>query len=221
MRHFDEIHALAAGHHGGAEAVEALLPRPLPAEALAAIPDDRWLSTLSRMVFSAGFNWQVVEAKWPGFENAFHRFVPGRCALMDDEALEIAAKAGGIGHMAKARAIRDNAVFFGDLAREHGSAAAWFAARPATAYAETLETLKKRGARLGGTTAQYFLRMMGADGWVTSTDMVAALQREGVIDGPPTSKKAMAAIQTAYDTWRTQSGRPNAQISRLLALSIG
>ncbi|MEM9782069.1 MAG: DNA-3-methyladenine glycosylase I [Pseudomonadota bacterium] len=221
MRRFDEIMQMAAGHHGGVEAVEAMLPSASSAAALAAIPDDRWLSTLSRCVFSAGFNWRVVEDKWPGFEDAFHGFEPGRCRLMDDEALEKAAKAGGIGHMAKARTIRDNAEFFIALAEEAGSAAAWFAARPPERFVETLEILKKRGGRLGGTTPQYFLRMMGADGFLTSTDVIAALKREGVIEGPPTSRKALAAVQAAFNAWKLESGRPLMAISRALALSIG
>ncbi|MEL6197913.1 MAG: DNA-3-methyladenine glycosylase I [Pseudomonadota bacterium] len=221
MRRFEEIFALAAGHHGGAKAVEALLQRPLGHAALTAIPDDRWLSRLSQCVFSAGFNWSVVEKKWPGFEDAFQGFAPGPISLMDDEAVEKAAKAGGIPHMAKAMAVRDNAVFFRELAAEHGSAGAFFADWPAETYADLLELMKKRGGRLGGTTAQYFLRFMGVDSFIISGDVGAALIREGVVDKAPTSKKAMAATQGAFNAWRAESGRSLTEISRTLALSVG
>ncbi|MEM6487306.1 MAG: DNA-3-methyladenine glycosylase I [Pseudomonadota bacterium] len=221
MRSFDQIFAMAAGHHGGAKAVAAALPRPLGHDALLAVPDAQWLSILSRTVFSAGFAWKVVEAKWPAFEDAFGGFVPGPITLMDDEALEIAARAGGIPHMAKARAVRDNAILFRELASEHGSAAAFFAGWPPERYDALLELLKKRGGRLGGSTAQYFLRMMGIDGWITTTDVTAALVREGVVDKAPTSRKAMAAVQGAFNAWRVESGRPLCAVSKTLALSVG
>ena len=66
VRHFDEIFEIAAARHGGLDALEATLSPPLPAAELAAIPEDRWLSTLSKCVFQAGFNWKVIENKWPG-----------------------------------------------------------------------------------------------------------------------------------------------------------
>ncbi|MEM7526697.1 MAG: DNA-3-methyladenine glycosylase I [Pseudomonadota bacterium] len=221
MRSLGEIEAMAAGHHGGAEAVAALLPTPAPQRALKATPDDRWLSTLSRCVFSAGFNWKVVEKKWPAFEDAFHGFKPGPCSMMDDEAVEKAARAGGIPHMAKALSIRENAVLFRDLAAQHGSAGAFFTTWPTDDYTSLLLRLKKKGARLGGTTTQYFLRFMGVDGFMLTGDVSTALIREGVVDKQPSSAKGMKAAQDAFNTWHAESGRPYMQISRLLALSVG
>ncbi|MEO0820794.1 MAG: DNA-3-methyladenine glycosylase I [Pseudomonadota bacterium] len=221
MRSFDELYAMAAGHKGGAAALEALLPTPAGRDALLAEPDDRWLSTLSRCVFSAGFNWRVVESKWPAFEEAFHGFDPGRCSMMEDEALEVAMKAGGIPHGAKAWSIRENAILFRALAEAHGSAAQAFADWPGSDFAGLLTMLKTRGNRLGGTTAQYFLRFMGVDGFVLGADGIAALVREGVVAKAVSSKRDLAATQAAYNTWHAESGRPYMQISRVLAASIG
>ncbi len=220
MRGFDALFEMAAARKGGAEAFAATLPEPRPRDELAALPDDRWLSRLSQHVFSAGFNWRVVENKWPGFEEAFHGFDPAACAHMEDEALEHAAKAGGIGHIAKARAIRDNAILLRELAAEHGSAARAIADWPMTDYVGLLAMLKARGGRLGGTTAQYALRGMGKDGFVLSTDVGRALIREGVVEKAPSSKRDLAAAQAAFDGWAGQSGRPYMQISRVLACSI-
>jgi len=214
MRTFEDIRAVAAGRKGGDAALEALLARPLPPEALAAIPDDRWLSTLSRGVFVAGFNSRVVDRKWPAFEREFHGFDPSRCQMMEDEAVEKAAKAAGIGHMRKAFSIRENAV-------EHGSAARAIADWPADDYAGLLLMLKARGNRLGGTAVQYALRAMGRDGFVMTRDVVAALVREGVIDREPTSQRGLRAVQAAFNAWRAESGRPLTQISQTLAFSVG
>ena len=87
MRSYDEIFAIAAERHGGKAALEAAIAqhKSMSAGELAAIPDDRWLSAMSKRVFSAGFNWLVIENKWPGFEEAFHGFDVRWCAMMSDE----------------------------------------------------------------------------------------------------------------------------------------
>ena len=84
-----------------------------------------------------------------------------------------------------------------------------------------MSLLKARGARLGGMTAQYFLRFSGWDAWMLSGDVVAALIREGVIEKAPTSKKAMAAVQGAFGDWSKESDRSMSEISRILAFSVG
>ncbi len=86
MRSFADIYAIAEERKGGAAALEALLPIPLPADELARIPDDRWLSMMAKCLFQAGFHWKVIEAKWPGFETAFEGFDPARLSFYGDEA---------------------------------------------------------------------------------------------------------------------------------------
>lgn len=221
MRSFDEIHAIAAARKGGAPALEALLVPATFRAAPGAIPDHRWLSAFSKCVFNAGFNWKVVEAKWDGFEAAFHGFDIGRCAMMDDTWLDaLLADTRIVRHGPKILSVRDNAVMLGQLAADHGSAARLFAEWPAADYIGLLDLLKTRGTRLGGTTGQYALRVMGVDGFILSRDVVARLIAEGVIDKAPSSKSALARIQDAFNTWHAQSGRPLAQISRVLAMSI-
>jgi 3-methyladenine DNA glycosylase Tag len=41
-----------------------------------------YLDVLTRAVFQAGMNWRVIEAKWPGFVEAFHRFDPETVAAL-------------------------------------------------------------------------------------------------------------------------------------------
>ncbi len=222
MRTFDAILAIAAERKGGPDALEAMLEPPLSPEDLARLPDHRWLALFTRFVFSAGFSWKVIERKWPGFEEAFHGFDVGRCAMMDDAWLDrLLQDTRIVRNGAKVQSVRDNAVFLQDLAREHGSAAKVFAHWPAEDYVGLLDLLKKRGSRLGGTTGQYALRFAGADGFILSRDVVARLIAEGVIDKPPTSKRALAQVQAAFDAWRADSGRSMKEISRVLAMSIG
>ena len=220
LRPFAAIRAQAAARKGGEAALAAQLPTMKTAAELAAFPDDRWLSMMSRCVFQAGFSWTVVEKKWPGTEEAFWGFSPARCRAMSDEEFDALLKDGRIiRNGAKVRSVQNNAALVMDLAAEQGSAARVFATWPADDYIGLLDLLKKRGDRLGGNAGMMTMRFMGRDGWVTSMDMVKALAREGVIDGNHDGQKSRKAIQAAFSGWAAEEGTPFAHISRILAMS--
>ncbi|MCC0018844.1 MAG: DNA-3-methyladenine glycosylase I [Rhodobiaceae bacterium] len=227
MRDFAEIYDMAAGHHGGAKTLEEILASqpygPPLSDNPAKLPDDRWLSAFTRFVFSAGFNWKVIANKWDGFEEAFHGFDTGYCAMMSDDDIDALLKDKRIvRNGSKILSVRDNAVFLREIAREHGKPAGQvFATWPMAEYMALLDLLKKRGSRLGGTTAQYALRFIGMPSLILSKDVVAALVREGVVDREPSGKAARAKVQEAVNIWMKQSGRSLTEISKVLALSVG
>jgi len=224
MRSFAEIYAEAAARKGGDAALEGLLAehRSKTLAELATIPDDRWLAQMSKCVFQAGFSWKVIENKWPGFETAFHAFDPAINAVMSDEEFDAHLKDTGIIRNAqKILSVRNNAAFFADLAREHGSAAAFFANWPDADFIGLLEVMKARAARLSGETAMRFFRFMGKPSFITSRDVTAALIAAGVVDRPPTGKKDLRAVQNAFNAWAAESGRDLTAMSRVLALSTG
>ena len=222
MLSFEQLYAHAAERKGGPEALEALIPKPKSNRTLARVADDRWLSDMTKRVFQAGFNWKVVENKWPGFEAAFEHFDPHAIAAYSDDDLDALMKdTRVIRQWRKLKATRHNAQFIVDLEQEHGSAAKFFARSPSSAYVELLGTLKDRGAWMGGTTAQYFLRGMGKDSFILSKDVVKALQRETVITGSAGSKSALNDIQQAFDQWLSEGGKSLTRISRVLAFTVG
>ena len=224
MRSFADIYAQAAERKGGEAALEALIAehRAKTAAELAAIPDDRWLAQMSKCVFQAGFSWKVIDNKWPGFERAFHGFAPGLNAAMSDEEFDVHLKDTSIIRNArKILSVRDNAVFLRDLAAEHGTAGAFFAAWPDSDFAALLEVMKKRAARLSGETAMRFFRFMGKASFITSRDVTAALIEAGAIDKPPGGRKDLQAVQDAFNAWSAESGRDLTAMSRVLALSTG
>ncbi|MFW5446840.1 MAG: 3-methyladenine DNA glycosylase, partial [Methylophagaceae bacterium] len=61
----------------------------------------------------------------------------------------------------------------------------------------------------------------GKDGFVLARDGVAAMIRADIITTHPNSKRDLKLVQQAYNVWRDESGLGNAQISRILSLSIG
>jgi 3-methyladenine DNA glycosylase Tag len=223
MRTFAEILALAAGHHGSAEAVLDLAANAHGVSDLTAIPDDRYLSEMSKAVFSAGFSWKVIQNKWPGFEAAFDGFQPNRVAFYADEDLDrLLSDKGIVRNGQKITATIANARFMVETAKEYGSFGAFLANWPDEDQAGLLAYLGKHGSRLGGATAQYFLRFSGYDAWIASRDVCAALVREGVLDKPTaTSKTALKNVDAAVTELHKQSALPRAVISRVLALSVG
>src|SRR5579871_2391959 len=224
MKSFDEIYQRAAERKGGAAALEGMIaehPAKSKAE-LAAIPDDRWLAEMTRGVFRAGFNWRVIDNKWAGFEAAFHGFDPKLNAAMSEEEFDAHLKDTRIIRNAqKVASVRANGQFLVDLAREHGSAARFFADWPDDDFVGLLEVMKKRAARLSGETAMRFFRGMGKPAFITTRDVAAALIDAGVIERPPTGKKDLQAVQDAFNAWSRTSGRDLNALSRVLALSTG
>ena len=55
---------------------------------------------------------------------------------------------------------------------------------------------------------------------IFNENLIKVLIDEGIIDKAPTSQKALAAVQEAFNAWMDQSGRSLTEISRVLAMSI-
>src|SRR5690606_40476752 len=85
---FSDIYQQALARKGGDEALRFLLPSVVEKHRLAEIPDDRYLSEMTRCIFKAGFVWRVIENKWPGFEAAFEGFVPAYWQQVPPDVLE-------------------------------------------------------------------------------------------------------------------------------------
>ena len=220
MKSFAELRDMAVARKGEA-ALAAHMPTP-PETPLADLSDDRLLAIFTRCIFQAGFSWKVIETKWPGFEAAFHGFDIGRNAMMSDDDLDRhLANKEIVRNAQKILAIRDNAIFLSDLAREHGTSAVQVIALwPRTDTIGLFDLLKSRGARLGGATGQYALRLAGFGNFILSQSVVAALNMAGVIDGAATSKAAQKKVQAAFNAWAEESGRSQAEISRTLAFAV-
>lgn len=221
LRSFAEIQTLAEDRHGGGLALMEKLPVVKDARALADIPDDRWLSEMTKRIFQAGFNWNLIEQKWAAFEGAFEGFDPGRWRLMSDEDSDrLLADTRVVRNGAKIASVQINAALLCDLAEAHGSAAKAIADWPSEDFVSLLRMLQTRGSRLGGATAQWVLRGMGKDGFVLTNDVTAALIREGVVAKSPSSQRDLKAVQGAFNTWRAQSDLPLTHISRILACTV-
>lgn len=220
-----KIEALAADRKGGQAALDKLLGehKPLSAKQLAKLGDDRYLAMMTRCIFQAGFNWKVIDKKWPGFEEAFHGFNPKGLAHMPPEKWDAYSSDKRIvRNPQKIGSVLDNAHFVWSTAQQHGSFAKVFAEWPQSDQIGLMAWLGKEGSRLGGSTAQYFIRFVGKDGFILSTDVIARLQASGVdIATRCSSKRDLRKAQDAFNHWHQATGYGYTRISRILAMSIG
>ncbi|MCK2148244.1 DNA-3-methyladenine glycosylase I [Marinobacter alexandrii] len=218
---FARIYQQAADRKGGENALQALLPPLAEPGQLAALGDDRYLSEITRCIFKAGFVWRVINRKWPDFEAAFDGFVPIYWQQVPPEVLEdLAQDERIVRNMQKIRTVPDNARMIVDAAREHGSFGAFLSQWPSEDQVGLLLWLKRHGARLGGATAQYFLRNVGWDGFILSRDVIAGLRREELLDASPGSKKALTQAQEAFNSWHRETGLPYSHLSRILSCTV-
>jgi 3-methyladenine DNA glycosylase Tag len=220
---FKTIRARAEKRKGGPKALEKLLPRKPDMKRLAKLSDDRILAEMTKRVFSAGFAWSVIEAKWEGFEQAFLGFEPAKLVFQPDDFWDARLSDTRIvRNGAKIHSVRENAGFVQQIAKEHGSFGKFLSNWPSSDEIGLLDLLAKRGSRLGGNSGQMLLRFVGWDGFVTSQDVVACLRDAGLgIAEEVKSKGDLAKVQAQFNAWAAQTGLPYVHLSRICAMSIG
>ncbi|MGA8760618.1 MAG: DNA-3-methyladenine glycosylase I [Stellaceae bacterium] len=205
----------------GTAALEARLIEPLSPAELKALGDDRYLSQMSLRIFRAGLKHSLVNAKWPAFEEVFFGFEPRRVRAMSDEALEaLLADRRLIRHWGKLKAVRDNAAAMIAIADEHHSFGAWLAEWPVSEIVGLWDALAKRFGQMGGNSGPTFLRMVGKDTFILTPAVTAALKRWGAAAATPKNQKDRQAVQSCFNAWAAETGRPLCQLSLILAASI-
>jgi 3-methyladenine DNA glycosylase Tag len=192
------------------------------ASELRALGDDRYLAMMAKRVFAAGFRWQVIQAKWEGFEEAFHGFDPGWVADLDADGIaELAQDTRIVRNRPKILSTVKNAAFVQQISNDHGGFGSWLADWPAEDTLGLWAALKSGGDRLGGDTGAWFLRLVGKDTFRFSADVSAALVEAGVVPKAPTGKRHQAMAQDAIVGWARESGLTQGAVSVVLGCSTG
>lgn len=178
---------------------------------------------MAKQIFRAGFNWGVIDKKWPGFEEAFHGFDIAALLFQPDEFWEERTSDTRIvRHGAKIMSVRDNARFIADTAEAHGSFGKFLSTWPDNDTIGLWAHLAKHGSRLGGATGQYVIRFLGKDSFIASADVVLCLRDAGLdIAAKPTSQRDLKKIQEQMNAWATEHALPLTHVSRICAMSIG
>ena len=220
MSSFADIHARAVARKGQAY-IDERLPNVTPLPDVSETPDDRWLSSMAMCAFAAGFTWRVIQAKWDGFEEAFYGFDPVTVAGFDEGIIEgLTQDRRIVRNPQKIRATVENAAFVARVAEEHGGFGRFVQNWPDDDLIGLWAYLKKHGARLGGNTGPRVLRYMRKDTFILTNDVTHGLTELGLMTAKPTSGRGQREAQAAFLAWREETGRPLAELSVLLALSV-
>jgi len=90
--------------------------------------DNEFLEQLSHIIFVLGFNYSIVEKKWPGIRKAFDNFKVDKVSKYTDNDFNRLMKAKDmIKNRRKIKAIIENAKQCKELEKEHGSVLKWIA----------------------------------------------------------------------------------------------
>ncbi len=119
-----------------------------------------YLEVLSKAVFESGMNWKVIENKWPGFLEAFHRFDPATIAAYSPDDIDrLMADPRIVRNGRKVEATIHNASAMLAAEREFGTFAKYLEAmRP---FDSQLADMKKRFKHVGNFGVYYFLYVVG------------------------------------------------------------
>ncbi len=219
---FDCIEQAALARVGGAAALQAELFVPRTVQQLKGLSEAVCLSNMTRRIFQAGLNRQIIDNKWQAFEAVFHAFDIDAVRAMADESLEqLMADQRIVRHWRKIQSVRHNAETIHAIRLESGSFVEQLAEWQSAQIVDYWLLLKKRFKQLGGASGAYFLRRIKKDTFLLTSDVVRAMFYWGAIDEPPKNQRQYQQVQDCMNVWQQTSGRPYCQISQILALSIG
>ena len=222
MESFSSIYQRAAERKGGKKPLESLLPKKVTQKKLITTSDSDYLAAMTKKIFQSGFIWRVVENKWDGFEEVFWGFEPSKLELASDEQIErMAQDKRIIRNYVKVKAVRENAYFVKELSKKHNGFGQFIADWSTDEITLLWLYLKKHGCRLGGNTGPYFLRAVGKDTFLLTRDIVNYLIGQGLVNRQPNSQRDLKLVQATFNDWQQQSGRTMAEISRIVACSVG
>lgn len=120
--------------------------------------DDGYLEQLTKAIFQAGFSWQVINRKWPGFQEAFDHFDVDAVAAYDVPEIErLLANPGIVRNGRKIAATVENARTMQAIRGQHGSFFGYLRSLDALTYEQRRDALTKRFKGLGRTSCFTFL----------------------------------------------------------------
>ncbi|MHA1212631.1 MAG: DNA-3-methyladenine glycosylase I [Candidatus Heimdallarchaeota archaeon] len=129
------------------------------------LSDDEIFENLTRVIFQGGLNWDMIQRKWPSFEEAFAEFVVEDVAkFTDDDLARLLEDASIIRNSQKIEGTIHNAKEFEEIKSEHGSFSAYLDSLDKSEnYSKVIKELSKRFKRLGKKSSYIFLYSIGED----------------------------------------------------------
>ena len=125
--------------------------------------DEAYFENMSRVIFQAGLNWNVIDKKWSTTKTAFAQFSIGKVACFtDSDAARLLKDTGIVRNKAKVCATIQNAAEFQNIKKQHGSFQAYLdSLNKSKNYALVVKELTKRFKHMGPPSASLFLYTVG------------------------------------------------------------
>ncbi len=125
--------------------------------------EDAYFENMSRIIFQAGLNWNVIEKKWPTTRKAFADFsVDKVAAFTEADVKRIMQDEGVVRNQGKIEAIICNAQEFARIRKEIGSFQRYLDGLDKSHnYATVVKELTRRFKWLGASSATMFLYTVG------------------------------------------------------------
>ena len=119
-----------------------------------------YLDAMARVMFQTGISWRVVEAKWPGIQEAFHGFDPLRTSKLKERDIDrLMADTRVIRNRKKLEAISSNAGRMLELDAEYKGFKKYLDSLGG--FDSTKKALHKEFAYMGDSGTWFFLWMVG------------------------------------------------------------
>lgn len=220
MHTFSEIYDLAIAKQGSIEALEKRLPKILSSKALTKKTMNEYLASMSWRIFAAGLSRQVIDNKWDDIFKAYHEFDIEYLANLSDEELEAYMQDERvIRHWGKIIALRHNAQTLYELQKQGVNFGEYLANWDVSDTLGLWQDLTKQFKQLGGNSGPYFLRIVGKDTFMFSSDVIQGLKQFANIYDEIKYKNTKLVAQEAFNTWHDESKIPMAHISMTIALA--
>jgi len=126
--------------------------------------DAGYFEKITQAVFQAGFSWQVIRNKWPGFQKAFAGFDVGKVAAFTDEDLErLVENKEIVRNGRKIAATIANARVCQKLIAQHGSIHNYLRTLDGEPYQSRSKKFCKQFKFMGPMGAYFFFWSVGED----------------------------------------------------------
>lgn len=126
--------------------------------------DDGYFEQMAKAVFRSGFNWQVIENKWPDIRRAFADFSIQEVAKFNENDIDRLMKDRRVvRNYRKIIAVIDNAKKMMAVQKEYGSFRNYLKAIGSDGEAKLCKTVVKHFSHIGDSMVVSFLRSVGEE----------------------------------------------------------
>jgi 3-methyladenine DNA glycosylase Tag len=123
--------------------------------------DDEYFARMTKALFQAGLNWQMIENKWPNFEKAFAGFSISKVSKFGERQIaSLMTNEGIVRNEKKIRSTIYNAQQAALVEKEFGSFNEYFKSF-GKKHDKLMEDLQTRFRHLGASSSRTFLWMTG------------------------------------------------------------